>query len=106
MDPQEDGLSLEDHLKSHWRQTGVMPVELEFVPVSFEVAHLWDIWIELDRMRDVVMDVCHIKASEMEAWLRLLKMDLTPFEVRGIMAIESEYMKMRRARAEKDKPSS
>jgi hypothetical protein len=45
---EDDGVSSRSRLEQVWKQTGVMPKELELPPLPFELLYLreifWDIW--------------------------------------------------------------
>ena len=66
-----------------------MPPQLDFPPIPYELDHIWNWWIELDKTRQVGMEECSITYSEIESWSRLLKIDVTPFEVQCLIGIDS-----------------
>jgi hypothetical protein len=91
----DDGLTLEQHLESYWKQSGVKPEQLDFPPIPVEVQHTWDWWIALNRTRAVGMDANHITYTEIANWSTLLKIGVTDFEVQCIMALDSAYIHTR-----------
>lgn len=88
----EDGLTLEQHLVSLWKQTKVIPPQLDLPPIPFELQHIWDWWEDLDATRQRGLATNPITYTEIERWAFLLKINLDPFEVRCIMALDSAYM--------------
>lgn len=92
----DDGLTLETHLVSHWKQSGELPEQLDVPALPFELEYIWDWWLALNESRNVGMDINHISYTEIMTWSTLLKITLTPFEVRCIMALDSVYINVRR----------
>lgn len=98
----EDGQTLETHLTSIWRQSGVIPDALDTLPVPYDLEHVWNWWLQLQETRPVGMQEGHITYTEMQNWSTLLKINVSPFEVRCIMAIDSAYIRtLNTQRAEK-----
>jgi hypothetical protein len=92
----DDGLTLEDHLKSHWKQSGVQPEQLDFPNIPVEIEYIWDWWVALANTRPAGMGMEHITYTEITNWSNLLKINVTPFEVRCIMALDSTYLVVRK----------
>lgn len=86
---QSDKITLESHLLNYWRQSGVMPEQLDTKPIPFEIAHVWSWWLELRQTRQIGMAACHITYTEVFSWAALLNIKLLPFEVRCLMAIDT-----------------
>lgn len=91
----DDGLTLETHLTSHWKQSGQMPEQLNVPDIPYELIYVWDWWVELNRTRPVGMDIGALNYTEIANWATLLKIGITAFEVRCIMALDSAYMRVR-----------
>lgn len=91
----DDGLTLEQHLISYWKQSGVLPEQLDYPPIPVEIQHIWGWWVELDSTRAVGMDLSHISYTEIVNWSNLLKIGITRFEVQCIMALDSAYLRIR-----------
>jgi hypothetical protein len=91
----DDGETLEMHLVSHWRQSGVIPEQLQVPPIPYEYTYIWDWWVTLHKTRPIGMDEGHITFTEILNWSTLLKINVTPFEVRCIMALDSAYITFR-----------
>lgn len=89
----DDGLTLEQHLISHWKQSGVMPTQLDVPPIPYEISYIWDWWCELNKTRSVGMSAAHITYTEIANWAILLKINATAFEVRCIIALDSACMR-------------
>jgi len=88
----EDGQTLETHLVSYMKQSGVCPPQLDIPPFPYEAEHIWEWWLQLQQTRAVGMAANHITYTEVENWAKRLKINPTPFEVRCIMAIDSAYL--------------
>jgi len=91
----DDGLTLETHLVSHWRQSGIMPDQLDVPPIPYELLYIWNWWTELHQTRPTGMDEGHITYTEIHNWSTLLKINVTPLEIRCIMALDSAYIGFR-----------
>ena len=91
----DDGLTLETHLINHWRQSGVMPDQLNHQPIPYELEYIWGWWLVLHKTRPCGMAEGHITYTEIYHWSRLLKINVDPFEVRCIMAVDSAYITCR-----------
>lgn len=98
-----DGLTLEAHLMSGWRQTGKMPERLDVPPIPYELEYIWDWWQELDKIRPSGMELQRIDHLMIESWSRLEKIGVVPFEVRCIMALDSAYVRCYNQQHAKDK---
>lgn len=88
----DDGLTLEQHLTSYWKQSGVIPAQLDLPPIPYEIKYIWDWWLDLNKSRAVGMAACHITYTEISNWSKLLKISITEFEVRCIMDLDSAYL--------------
>ena len=102
----DDGLTLETHLVSHWKQSGVMPDQLNFPPIPYELEYIWDWWLELQKTRPNGMQAGHITYSEVDRWSFLLKINVDPFEVRCIMALDSVFLQCQREQQDRKAASS
>lgn len=102
---QQDGLSLETHLRNYWKQTGQMPEQLDVPDCPVELMYIWSWWCTLNSTRQVSMDVCRITYNEILSWSQLYKISLTPFELDCIVALDSIYMQIRAEQQERRKPS-
>lgn len=72
------------------------------VPCPMEVKHIWEWFIDLDETRQVGMGVNPICFTEIQAWSQLNRIDLKPFEVEAIRAIDREYLKHQNSKGSKD----
>lgn len=102
----DDGLTLETHLLSYWRQSGVLPDQLKVPPIPYELQYIWDWWVELHNTRPVAMDICALTYTEVANWSNLLKINVTAFEVRCIMALDCAFMRNHSAQQAKQAPSA
>lgn len=91
---QEDGHTLREHLVAAWKQSGIKPQELKAVPVLPDlVAYLWSYYLKLHSRR-VNYGWGHVPLSylEVEAWARLNKLVLDPWELDAILEIDDAYI--------------
>lgn len=102
----DDGLTLEVHLTNYWRQSGVCPEQLNHPPIPYELSYIWDWWVDLQKTRPIGMGEGHITYSEIMNWSTLLKINVDPFEVRCIMALDSAYLGCRIKQQEREAASS
>jgi hypothetical protein len=72
-----------------------MPDQLNVPPIPPELSYIWDWWLELHKTRPVAMEEGHISYTEIYNWSTLLKINVTPFEIRCIMALDSAYIGFR-----------
>lgn len=91
----DDGQTLETHLVSYWKQSGVMPDQLNIPPIPYELEYIWDWWIALHSTRQMGMAANPVTYQEVLSWSTLLKINVIPFEVRCIMALDSAYLRCR-----------
>jgi hypothetical protein len=90
---QEDGLSLEDHLRSYWRQTGICPGQLQVETIPYEIEYIWGWWIELQHTRQPAFSGhSHITYTEVRNWSLLVDITVTAFEVKCIMEIDTIFI--------------
>ena len=91
---QEDGFTLKQHLLTAWKQSGKKPQELIDAPPLPELtAYLWGYYQELHRRR-VNYGWGHVPLSfsEVEAWARLTKRKLDPWELSALLDIDAVYL--------------
>ena len=77
---------------SAYRQTGVMPEQLEPVEVPDCAIHIWGWFAKLSPKRLMGMGIGPISSLEIEAWCRLHAVSMSPFEVLAIEAIDAVYV--------------
>lgn len=73
-----------------------MPDQLNVLPIPIDVDHIWDWWLELGRTRSTGMDASHITYTEVESWSRLLQLNVSKFEVRCLMALDTVFINCQR----------
>lgn len=91
----DDGLTLETHLINYWRQSGEMPEQLNYKPIPYELEYVWGWWVKLHATRSIGMSESPISYTEILNWSTLLQINVNPFEVRCIIAIDSAYFTCR-----------
>lgn len=68
---------------------------LEDVPEEedcpYEMTHIWDWYTDINSFRLNGMGVGPILPTEIEAWGRLMKYDLIPIEVKGLLEIDKAF---------------
>jgi hypothetical protein len=90
---QKDGYSLRDHLESGYRQTGVMPEELNIEPLPSSAVYLWNWFLEMHRGRSSNgFGANAISFLEIFAWQRVKGQTLTDWEVEGILAMDAAFL--------------
>ena len=83
-----------------------MPDQLDVEPFPYEVNHIWEWWLTLQASRPIGMQSGHITYAEIHSWSTVLKINVTPFEVRCIMALDSLYLACSREQQERKAASS
>lgn len=66
-----------------------------------EVEHVWDWYVELDSTRNSGFDIGPVTFAEIESWSRLMKIEVSPFEVQSLRAIDKAYIKFQRSKRDK-----
>ena len=91
--PQGDQQTLRAHLESVYRQTGVLPEQLQDLAELPEcLAHVWVWFTRLSSKRVNGMAVGPIQSLEIEAWCRQHDLTMTPFEVRALETLDTLYI--------------
>ena len=90
--PEKDGASLRSHLESVQRQTGITPEQLAVDELPDCIAHVWLWFCQLSPKRAVGMAAGPIASLEIEAWARLHRIEMTPFEVTALEALDTVYL--------------
>lgn len=88
---QPDGASLRVHLQRAAAVGKVDPL-LEAVPLPYFLQILWDTFLLLNKKRTHGMGVNPISSMEIESWCRLHRIDLLPWEVETIEAVDDVVM--------------
>lgn len=88
---QSDGISLRKHYQRAARQ-GVVDPSLEAEPLPLCVAYLWQVFLQLHRKRTSGMGANPISILEIDAWCRLNAVQLTPWELDTLDAIDSAVL--------------
>ena len=90
---EKDGQTLRTHLESVYRQTGVLPEQLQdLTELPDCIRHVWVWFTRLSSKRVNGMAVGPIASLEIEAWCRLNAIAITPFEVHALEALDNVYM--------------
>jgi hypothetical protein len=85
-----DGRPLREHLLAGWRQTGKKPDELDLPPLDPSLQPIWDAFLDLGRSRAPAMSgLAPITYSEILAWQQANRVDLTPWEVDTLRAVDA-----------------
>ena len=84
---QPDGNTLRDHLQAVARSTGQADPRLT-VRLLPCLTGLWDAYCELSAMRPSGMGASAIPGAEYESWQRLSGVQLTPWEVDTLKAMD------------------
>ena len=90
---EKDGQTLRTHLESVYRQTGVLPEQLQnLTELPSCVRYIWAWFTRLSAKRVNGMAVGPISCLEIEAWCRLNALVITPFEFTAIEALDAVYV--------------
>lgn len=74
------------------RQTGITPEQLVLVELPDCIAHVWRWFCRLSPKRNVGMATGPLASVEIEAWARLHQIEMTPFEVSALEALDSAFL--------------
>ncbi len=77
-----------------------MPEDLEFKSMPWELSHIWAWWHQLNKTRQINMEVNHIEYKEILAWSTLLQIKLQPLEVEALITIDTAFVTSRRKKVE------
>lgn len=90
--PKDSNCTLREHLLAIQEQTGCVPEELQNIEISPAISYLLGFFYELSLSRQSGMGLCPIAYAEIEAWNRLLNMDLAIWEIRVIKQIDVIFL--------------
>lgn len=92
-----DGRPLRDHLKSQWRQTGVMPDQLAQAPQCPEgLEPLWQDFLDLHCMRGSSgFGPSRITYHDIDAMQRVRGITMPPWQVQAITAADAAFFEVR-----------
>lgn len=86
---QKDGSTLRAQYESHWRQSGEMPDQLIYEPCPEELKYLWELYQKIAGGRDGGgFGIAPLTWLNIEAWSRLSRVSLLPFEVEAITQLD------------------
>ena len=88
-----DGLTQRDHLQAYAKSSGEVPPDLIVPTLSGGLDAIWDFFLQLHHMRGGGMGPCAITASDLLAFERLHGIELNPWEVDCILALDQVAMK-------------
>lgn len=90
---QKDGATLRDHLESVYRQTRIMPKELEPKELPYAISYLWEWFMELQRGRQYGMSgALPLSYSDIKAWAELTGKMPQCWEIDVIKQIDILYI--------------
>jgi hypothetical protein len=93
--PRKDGTKLADHLDQILRTHGELPPGSPVVEeIPFPAAALWSIFWQLSGARGSNgFGPTGLSFTEIQAWSDLYAVELTPWEVEALKAMDAEYLK-------------
>jgi len=101
--PQSDGQSLLAHFEQVEKATGRRPQELDVQDPPLEGLYLWEWFWDLHQGRQAGMSgPASISWLDIQAWARLNLVELEPWELQAIRAMDTAYL--RAASKQKPKP--
>lgn len=100
MGKQSDGATTQEHVdkaKANCFASAVITDQTfedvpEEVDCPIEVEYIWEWFLELDSIRNNSFSIGPITHQEIESWDRLNKLDIQPFEVRALRAVDKAYL--------------
>lgn len=87
------GLTQRDHLQAYARSSGKVPPELIVPPIPGGLHAIWDFFLQLHHMRGGGMGPSAIKASDLLAFQQLHGVELNPWELDCIHALDQVALK-------------
>jgi hypothetical protein len=87
------GGTLKANLESIWEQTGVKPEELQDIDFPEGAAHIWESFLDLHTSRGMGVNGPNpLTFSDILAWSTLTGLEITPFELNCITALDSLWL--------------
>ena len=83
-----DGLTQRDHLQAYAQSCGETPPDLILPPIPSGLELIWDIFLQLHHMRGSGMGPNAIGASDLLAYQRINGIELNPWELDCIYALD------------------
>ena len=88
-----DEATVREHLLSVYRQTGVLPEQLQPVDCPDEIGYLWEYFLSMHKRRTSNgYGANTIASAEMHSWAWLRGVTLLPFELDALDSVEAAYM--------------
>lgn len=88
----KNGDSLRDTLEKAKLHTGIIADELIKIDVHPSVMYLWHYFLQLSSSRQSGMAVSPLSYFEIESWQRLSRIEISPFELTVIKALDSAFI--------------
>ena len=82
-------ITLREHLETIYESTGEEPVEFQRAEIPAITEHIWAWYLTLHTGR---VPGAPLAFTEIEAWSRIYRIALTPFEIRAIKAVDVEFL--------------
>lgn len=82
-------ITLRDHLQSLYESTGIEPEEFSRAEIPVETEHIWAWFLSLHAGR---VPGAPLAYTEIEAWTRMTRTSLSPFELRAIKEVDFEFL--------------
>jgi len=93
--PDQNGITLREHLEQVERQTGKTLEELQGPEFPFPLSNIWSAFIDLSSTRGQGFSgPLHITYNEIKAYMELTGTELRPWEVEVIKGLDRVYMKV------------
>ncbi|WP_211440921.1 phage tail assembly chaperone [Collimonas humicola] len=90
---QSDGATLRQHIAIVAKQSGKIPEEYVFPDCPEQLRYLWQLFIDFCESRcNTGYGILPLQYAEIEAWSRLMRCPLTPWEVSVIKRIDGAFM--------------
>lgn len=94
--PEPDGVPKREHLRMAQERLGRPIAELQSEPLAAELHYLWQWFVQLSNARS---SQTAISFQEIQAWAQLKRVELDPFEVEAIKALDQVFLNIFRKKA-------
>ncbi len=96
---QDDKRTLRWHLESVYEQSGIMPAELDVPPLPVELAYLYNYFLSMNAKRTCGASSANpLSDLEILAWQQRRRIELSPFELDCIDALDIAFLTAKAAK--------
>ena len=100
--PLKEGGSKKEHLLRIEKQSGREMIHDElFIPMAGQ--HIWEWFWEINQFRQSGMGLSAVPQSEIKAWKENMEVDIDPWEIKILCAMDSAFLGFHNERNKEDK---